>query len=778
MMTEQTEENAESRKSEDKIAKKLNRKLKKPKDETSVAFFMNASLLLFFLLTYTFMLFLHKNRYPLILNDEVLPEVVFTCVGILIFTLVSLFAISWSRLLIRLWLSVFAGLCGTYILGLAYPDNVGVYYASWLAFLPGEYLQKITEYGNLASGIGIGLLFFSALNLFKSGAMILFSLSSLIALFLLLNISSKRVAPQIDVTNSEVSAEGIKNEKTDNLIFLLLADHTGYKTVLDDWKRLFPEGNEKADHLHPRFIKDFYTSFGFSFHPAAYERFDSKFLNVAQILNPSLTEITPDLFSLDDASYYISADDAQIFPVKNGLFKEWRKKGYALNVYQTYPFNFCKDGENKIKKCVTYPAPLGALYHTNMTVPNRVKLLLGHFINSTPLGRKTLALLREKFKSSKAPYLFNPLAYSLPVGQGDVLYRLTEDVKKAKGKNIFFAHINLPHYPYVYDENCKLIENPVEWRMRAPLPNTAIELKYAELNRTAYMRQLACTYGHLAYMMNDLKDAKILDNTRVVVTSDSGDGIEPSKAISLQMTRLQSNTESFKRNQATIFAYFDPKEKKRKIDETPCDVATLTNKLVMGKKDSVCVKPEMRSVTAQEEQDVQNWLKSELKKDDKKETKDFSSFYKTWLEKGGQAYIAELKQRMQNEDKSMENKAKLYFVEPPLEKKADNKSARVKKTEAVVPVPLAEPEVVKTEPAVSAPSAEPEDAKTEPAVPAPSAEPEDASRTRSREDGACRSRAVGRTRSREDGAFAGRSDRRRIQRTAQTCRDSGNNGGK
>ena len=445
MMTEQTEENAESRKSEDKIAKKLNRKLKKPKDETSVAFFMNASLLLFFLLTYTFMLFLHKNRYPLILNDEVLPEVVFTCVGILILTLVSLFAISWSRFLIRLWLSVVAGLCGAYILGLAYPDNVGVYYASWLTFLPGEYLQKITEYGNLVSGIGIGLLFFSALNLFKSGAMILFSLSSLIALFLLLNISSKRVAPQIDATNSEVSAEGIKNEKTDNLIFLLLADHTGYKTVLDDWKRLFPEGNEKADHLHPRFIKDFYTSFGFSFHPAAYERFDSKFLNVAQILNPSLTEITPDLFSLDDASYYISADDAQIFPVKNGLFKEWRKKGYALNVYQTYPFNFCKDGENKIKKCVTYPAPLGALYHTNMTVPNRVKLLLGHFINSTPLGRKTLAWLREKFKKSKAPYLFNPLAYSLPVGQGDVLYRLTEDVKKAKGKNIFFAHINLPH---------------------------------------------------------------------------------------------------------------------------------------------------------------------------------------------------------------------------------------------------------------------------------------------------------------------------------------------
>ena len=661
MSEELTQENEKSRKAEDKIAKKHNKSLKRPKDESAVTFFMNAALFLFFLTTYTFMLFMHKNRYPLILNEEVLPEVVFTCVSLFVFSLVSLFLLSWSRFLVRLWLSVMAGACAAYILGLIYPDNIGVYLASNLPFLPSDQIRLISENGNMGAGIAVGFLFFLMFNLFRGGAMSLLSLPVLVALFLLLNIASKRVAPQIDVLAGakETAAEDQKDEKADNLIYLIMADHGGYKAMVEDWGKLFPEEDEQLKDLHPRFVENFYRSAGFRFYPSAYQRFGDKYLNVAQMLNPALTEITHDLFSLDDSSYFVSSEDVKVFSVKNDLFKELSKKGYALNVYQTYPFDFCKDGENKIKKCVTYPAPLGALYHTNMTVQNRVMLLFGHFLNSSPAGKKALTALRGKFPRSKFPYLYNPLSDSLPVGQGDVLYRLTEDVKKAKGKNVFFAHIDLPHYPYMYDERCKLISDPMEWRFPSPIPGMAIELNASLKNRVAYMRQLACTYGHLNYMIEDLKSSKVLN--------------------------LEETEKIFKRNQTTLFAFFDPKDKtaKANVDDAPCDVATLTNRFLLGKKDSVCHEPKINTINKQEKDNIIDWLKKPMKKD----FSDFKPFYKSWLEQGGEAYIAELAQRMTLTDKTLKTN-RVFFVAPPLEKKPEAaQPAPEPKPEAIVPVP-------------------------------------------------------------------------------------------
>ena len=96
----------------EQIEKKSNEsKIRKAaqKDESSISFYLHASLFLFFLTAYAFALFLYKNKYPLILNNEILPEVLFAFFGLLVFSFGSLFLLSFWRFLARVFIAATAG---------------------------------------------------------------------------------------------------------------------------------------------------------------------------------------------------------------------------------------------------------------------------------------------------------------------------------------------------------------------------------------------------------------------------------------------------------------------------------------------------------------------------------------------------------------------------------------------------------------------------------------------------------------------------------------------
>lgn len=484
------------------------------KDEASISFYLHASLFLFFLTSYAFLLFLYKNKYPLILNDEIMPEVLFACFGLLIFSFFSLFLLSFWRLLARLFIAVAAGSITAYVLGLIFPFNIGNYFAHYFSFLPESSLIYIAQNGNRLIAIFAGIVFFIILNIFKGGAMAFLTLPVLVALFLLLNTASKQTIPE-KFDNLPLS-DAEKNETTENLIYLILADHAGYANAVENWQTLHSKSlNPVALPLSPTFIPAFYQTNNFIFYPSAYLRYQDKYRNVGNILNPSLSDIGRDLFNRDDAAYYIGSKNAQVYITRNDLFKELKKQGFRLNIYQTYPFNFCKGaGKNEISSCITYPAPLGALYQTDMTTASRLMLLVGHWLYSTPAGKGIAHYIYDKVKNmadlSDIPFLGNPLSSSLPIGQPMVLSHLRHDVLTAKGKNVFFAHLNLPHYPYVYDKNCKLKSDPLTWRSNEPYTDKK-ELN-GELKRWEdYNQQLLCTYKQINYLIKDLKEADLLD---------------------------------------------------------------------------------------------------------------------------------------------------------------------------------------------------------------------------------------------------------------------------
>ena len=665
------------------------------KDEASISFYLHASLFLFFLTSYIFLLFLYENKYPLILNNEILPEVLFACFGLLVFSFLSLFILSFWRFLARVFIAAVAGGAVAYILGLLYPFNIGNYFAHYVSFLPQNVLMYIAENGNQLIAVLAGIAFFIMLNVFKGGAMAFLSLPVLVALFMLLNTAAKQTIPEtVQMTAADDKAA---EAKTENLIYLILADHTGYATSVESWQVLNSKAlNPVALPFNPTFIPAFYQTNKFTFYPSAYLRYQDKYRNIGNVLNPSLTEINNDLFNRDDAAYYVSSEDAQVYTTRNDLFKELKKRGYRLNVYQTYPFDFCKGaGAKDVDFCQTYPAPLGALYQTNMTTASRLMLLVGHWLYSTPFGKGTAEFIYNKLKDkvslSNVPFLGNPLSMSLPVGQPLVLSGLRKDVLAAKGKNVFFAHLNLPHYPYVYDQNCRLKADPMAWRGNAPYTDKK-ELN-GELKRWEdYNQQLFCTYGQINYLIKELEAAKLLDKTTIVIHGDKGANIQKEKTDDLELTRVDKAVNRFKNNMTTIFGIYKPQNKKAEINKSPCDIGTLIANQLLGDSDAACQPPDLSRFTQEEQDKSLTWLASAIA-DNYFPAAGFEPLYSSWLEKGGQAFMAAQDERLKQVRKAQAETSKISFVAPPAfwetdqKKQSDTPDPAKEKTTDFVPVP-------------------------------------------------------------------------------------------
>ncbi|MBO4644070.1 MAG: hypothetical protein J5716_05640 [Alphaproteobacteria bacterium] len=684
-MTETTEtERIEQKHNKSKIRKAAR------KDESSVSFYLHASLFLFFLMTYAFLLFLHKNKYPLLVNNEILPEVLFNCFALLVFSFACLFLLSFWRFLARVFIAAIAGGMVAYILGLLFPFNIGNYLVQHLAFLPKDTLLYISGNGNLIIA-GVSFLFFLILlHMFKGGAMAFLSLPILVAIFMLLNTASKQTIPE-KIQTAEVNSP---EEKTENLVYLILADHTGYNASAESWQTLIPKDSNPEDTPHsPSFISAFYQTNKFTFYPSAYLRYPKKYRNIGNFLNPSLTEIGDDLFSYSGSFYYIGANDAQVSATRNDLFKALKDKGYHLNIYQSFPFNFCADaGEKEISNCVTYPAPIGALYQTGLSTTSRMMLLAGHWLYSTPFGKKVTEYVYKKTKdltnTPSLPFIGNPLSKSLPIGQPLVLTHMRHDILNASGKNVFFAHLDLPHYPYVYDQNCQLKTDPLSWRSNAPYTEKT-ELG-GELKRWEnYNQQLFCTYAQINYLIKDLEKADLLNKTTIVIHGDKGADIQKEKTEMSKLSLIETRLYAFKNNMTTVFGVYKPKGKAQ-INVTPCDIATLIDRHVLGNTADICQPPDFAALSyAREEQNqINTWLSSS-KIEDFSKPLDFKKLYTNWLENGGQAYMASLDEQLKKEEENFSS-SKISFVAPPsfMDTPSASKGKSAKdKTPDFVPVP-------------------------------------------------------------------------------------------
>lgn len=313
------------------------------------------------------------------------------------------------------------------------------------------------------------------------------------------------------------------------LVHLILDEHIGIEGL--------PQELPESAPLK-RWLTDFYVDLGFRLYTGAYSEYFDTRNSIANLLNFS---------SRDDSWSYLVEGKAEPYLLKeSAYFRGLSGMGYRLHVYQSDHMDFCRVPGVSYASCFGYSAHhIAPLYETPVGTIERAQFIFNGFI----LGSSYLDRIREKYGKLRDAFS----SWRLPAwGQGTsrvgplpvlpVFRQLEKDLRAAKPGNAYFAHLLIPHYPYVLDESCRIREKTSQWLYNVPpappsqlLQNTAATR--AERYRR-YFAQIRCQQALLDRLFETMKEVGVWRDAIVIVHGDHGSRIIRNAAVARNAGRL------------------------------------------------------------------------------------------------------------------------------------------------------------------------------------------------------------------------------------------------
>ena len=311
----------------------------------------------------------------------------------------------------------------------------------------------------------------------------------LLVLFVTSFVSPTR-RPESNEPIAAVKAAG--NPTLPVFLHLILDEQVGVEGIPEEFD---PDGR------HAEALRDFYLDRGFQVFGRAYTRFYNTHVSL------------PNLFNMDSTGYrfrHVRGKNGEYYLMRNRYFELMRQRGYQIHVYQSNVLDYCHDGTGvDVASCFTYQLEeLKSIEGTAMSVSGKARIILGMYSRLSKI----------------LSHLHVPLSRVSSVSAMAVMERLHADLVHARPGAMYFVHLMLPHYPYVYDSACAMRKDPGSWLNGdviglKPRRNTA---ETRAQRYPLYLEQIACTNLKLDAMFNDLKEAGIFQNMVILVHGDHG----------------------------------------------------------------------------------------------------------------------------------------------------------------------------------------------------------------------------------------------------------------
>ena len=213
------------------------------------------------------------------------------------------------------------------------------------------------------------------------------------------------------------------------------------------------------------------------------------------------------LYSIFDNRLHDSppgTDDARIMP-PNKFFETVLSSGYRPLIYQTDHFDICSGAAAYRPDCRVYP--INNLSSRPATSQQHILLLMGFVNRFLPFP-----ILKEK---RRIIGISNALS---------VIDQMIVDIPRYSTSTFVFAHLLVPHEPFVLDGDCSVRNSAVFDLSFSSYYYTIDELE-AELRWRGYLPQSACVSRRLEELVAALKAAGIYDESTIIVHGDHGSRI-------------------------------------------------------------------------------------------------------------------------------------------------------------------------------------------------------------------------------------------------------------
>lgn len=327
------------------------------------------------------------------------------------------------------------------------------------------------------------------------------------------------------------------------LVHLILDEHIG----IEGMPRELPESAAIG-----RGLTDFYVDLGFRLYTGAYSEYLDTRNSIANLLNFS---------SKDDRWSYLVEGQAEPYLLKDSAyFQRLTRMGYRLHVYQSDHMDFCRVPGVAYATCFGYSAHhIAPLHETPVGTVERAQFIFNGFI----AGSSYLHRIRDKYGKLRVAFS----GWGLPAwSQGasrvgplpvlPVFRRLEDDLRTAAPGNAYFAHLLIPHYPYVLDESCRIRETIRHWLYNVPpVPESELIQNTPDTRAERYRRyfaQIHCQQALLGRLFDSMKATGLWRDSIIIVHGDHGSRIIHNLPVARNADRLTRS--DFGDSFSTLFA--------------------------------------------------------------------------------------------------------------------------------------------------------------------------------------------------------------------------------
>lgn len=341
--------------------------------------------------------------------------------------------------------------------------------------------------------------------------------------------------------------------------------------VLDE--HISPDGipaNVPQGPAMKQFLQDFYLRHGFTLYTHAYSRYPRTYDSIPNLLNFTEANVHTEYFP--GGIHKLTLDKAAAFQMAQA-------KGYQIRVFQAYYINYCRVKDITLGRCYTYATrDLSQIQHMPISAWAKNNFMFKSFLlnSSAYLGwidwysnELQPAANRIGIKLPLWPWANNQL--SSPSAM-TVFGPLEKDIEQHPKGVFIFAHILLPHSPYVFNNTCQIVKNPDNWYTNydeGPVGNAPDRRR---LRYHYYLQQMHCLYQPLDQMLNKLDQEGLLSNAYIVIHGDHGSRIAEHGAVMGNEPNI--TWQDFNDSYAALFAMRTPHSKPAVID-TPLPIAYL-----------------------------------------------------------------------------------------------------------------------------------------------------------------------------------------------------------
>jgi hypothetical protein len=296
------------------------------------------------------------------------------------------------------------------------------------------------------------------------------------------------------VTGSEIPAD-----MDLAVVHLILDEHIGLEGI--------PESVPGAAALRDR-LRTFYSGHGFRVFAGAY----SESLHTVNAI--------PRALSLETASAWKKGGRSGVDLEQNSYFDALQSMGFKIGVWQSDWIDYC--GHPAVESCATRPA--GGLIDVGDILPasDKAGILIYRFTALSKLARIAIGLYDTAAVYAQRIGLDLPRQRMTSTNTSalNAMATFDEAIEAARsltpGKAIF-AHILLPHFPYVYDRTCGVIRLS-QWLARSSA--VTWEQRYG-----AYLDQVACATRKVDELLAAVATSKAAGKTVFIIHGDHGSRI-------------------------------------------------------------------------------------------------------------------------------------------------------------------------------------------------------------------------------------------------------------